>query len=542
MALKNIVGALRDEEFWRDMGRNTLGIGGVGIEFGKGAIGEVAGGITGLGKLATGSSFEEAGKTMENVQDWVGSWYEPKNQETQDYMQSIGGAIQPLVTEVDKGATWLEDKTGGWIPRELTKGSALAALELSPLKFVPTGVPNALRRYDPNTDIGQTVPPRDALGYTPDNLNFNYGNMPSDIAPPIATTGGASATSDFADLKQPETTSPQVLKQPETTSRQVWGSPFEIQKELDNVRTDLSQGRQSPEMVNENVDSIQKMMLNWDDYVSRYNKMTDMGKPSTDGGRIISADDAKELDPTGKYPKDRSRAEDVHEVGSWFVKQLYKDKLALPKGHGGFDDTVLFTGGGTGTGKTTALRNIPEVNNKFEKAEIVYDTNLANFDSSVNKIKQALETGRNVEIVYVHRGIEDSLRQGAMKRSIDRMMQEGGGRTVPTEIHAGTHINARNTIEALQKEFAGSRKVKITIIDNSRGKGNAVQSQLDQLPKISDKANLKARLDDVVKEMHESGDLHRLVEESARNSMRTLSKKELDSMVNQLLRGFGPDA
>ena len=295
-------------------------------------------------------------------------------------------------------------------------------------------------------------------------------------------------------------------------------------------------------MVNENVDSIQKMMLNWDDYVSRYNKMTDMGKPSTDGGRIISADDAKELDPTGKYPKDRSRAEDVHEVGSWFVKQLYKDKLALPKGQGGFDDTVLFTGGGTGTGKTTALRNIPEVNNKFEKAEIVYDTNLANFDSSVNKIKQALETGRNVEIVYVHRGIEDSLRQGAMKRSIDRMMQEGGGRTVPTEIHAGTHINARNTIEALQKEFAGSRKVKITIIDNSRGKGNAVQSQLDQLPKISDKANLKARLDDVVKEMHESGDLHRLVEESARNSMRTLSKKELDSMVNQLLRGFGPDA
>jgi len=197
MALRDIVGALRDEEFWRDIARNTRAMGELGIEFGEGAVGEVAGGITGLGKLATGSSFKEAGETMENVQDWAGSFYEPKYQETEDYMQSIGGAVQPLVEKFDTGATWLEDKTGGWIPRELTKGSALAALELSPLKFAPTKVPNALRRYNPNTNIGQTVPPKDVLGYTPDNLNFDYGDMPFDMAAPVATTGGSSAISNF---------------------------------------------------------------------------------------------------------------------------------------------------------------------------------------------------------------------------------------------------------------------------------------------------------------------------------------------------------
>ena len=78
MALRDIAGALRDEEFWRDIGRNTRGIGELGIEFGEGAVGEIGSGLTGLVKLATGSSFEEAGEAMENVQDWAGSWYEPK--------------------------------------------------------------------------------------------------------------------------------------------------------------------------------------------------------------------------------------------------------------------------------------------------------------------------------------------------------------------------------------------------------------------------------------------------------------------------------
>jgi hypothetical protein len=211
MALRDIVGALRDEEFWRDIARNTRAMGELGIEFGEGAVGEVAGGITGLGKLATGSSFKEAGETMENVQDWAGSFYEPKYQETEDYMQSIGGAVQPLVEKFDTGATWLEDKTGGWIPRELTKGGALAALELSPLKFVPTGVPNALRRYDPNTNIGQTVPPKDVLGYTPDNLNFDYGDMPFDMAAPVATTGGSSAISNFIEKNVPLVTGLNVV-------------------------------------------------------------------------------------------------------------------------------------------------------------------------------------------------------------------------------------------------------------------------------------------------------------------------------------------
>ena len=211
MALRDIVGALRDEEFWRDIARNTRAMGELGIEFGEGAVGEVAGGITGLGKLATGSSFKEAGETMENVQDWAGSFYEPKYQETEDYMQSIGGAVQPLVEKFDTGATWLEDKTGGWIPRELTKGSALAALELTPLKFVPTGVPNALRRYNPTPGIGQTVPPKDVLGYTPDNLNFDYGDMPFDMAAPVATTGGSSAISNFIEKNVPLVTGLNVV-------------------------------------------------------------------------------------------------------------------------------------------------------------------------------------------------------------------------------------------------------------------------------------------------------------------------------------------
>jgi hypothetical protein len=644
MALRDIVGALRDEEFWRDIARNTRGIGGVGAEIGTSAIGEVAGGITGLGKLATGSSFEEAGKTMENVQDWAGSLYEPNNKETQEYMQSIGGAVQPLVENFDTSALWLEDKTSGWIPRELTEALALAALELTPLKFVPTGIPNALRRYDPTPDIGQTVPPRDVLGYTPDNLNFDYGDMPFDMAAPVTTTGGASAITDF---KQPETTSPKVamgyskedykkidadeeiqhqlrqdgnevetsgdiepyrswdnpdieysgkdiakkmeemgmpmsdevaemgkvtlreldlmlpdfvagkdisdlfkkkaleattIKQPEIASPKVWGSPFEIQKELDNVRTDLTnEGILSPEMVNENVDSIQKIMLNWDDYVQKYKNVKDKGKPSNDGGRIISADDAKELDPTGKYPKNRALSQDVHEVGSWFVKRLYEEKLAKPPGTGGFDETVMFTAGGTGSGKTTALKNIPEVNKKYRKAEIVYDTNLSNFNSARKKIDQALNTGRDVQIVYVYRGLEDSLENGAIARAAERMLQEGGGRTVPTIEHAKTHVGARNTVEQLQEHYKNVDGVEISVIDNSHGKGGAIESDLSKIEKFGDNISIeKARLDQTAKEMHEAGKIHDIVRNAAKKAKppKKLSETDVENMVNQLLTGF----
>ena len=687
MALRDIVGALRDKEFWRDMGRNTRAMGELGIEFGEGAVGEIGGGVTALGKLATGSSFKEAGETMENVQDWAGSLYEPKYQETEDYMQSIGGAVQPLITGADRGATWLEDKTGGWIPRELTKGSALAALELSPLKFVPTGVPNALRRYNPNTNIGQTVPPRDALGYTPDNLNFNYGDMPFDMAAPVATTGGTSAITDF---KQPETTSPKVaevetsgdiepyrswdnpdieysgkdiakkmeemgmpmsdevaemgkvtlreldlmlpdfvagkdisalftkedvqevamgfikdkqfpgkeiakkmkamgrpmsgqadkvaklkkvtwreldmmlpdmiagkdiadlfkkkaleattIKQPEIASPKVWGSPFEIQKEIDNVRTDLTnEGILSPEMLNENVDSIQKIMLNWDDYVQKYKNVKDKGKPSNDGGRIISADDAKELDPTGKYPKNRALSQDVHEVGSWFVKRLYEEKLAKPPGTGGFDETVMFTAGGTGSGKTTALKNIPGVNKKYRKAEIVYDTNLSNFNSARKKIDQALNTGRDVQIVYVYRGLEDSLENGAVARAAERMLQEGGGRTVPPIEHAKTHVGARNTVEKLQEHYKNVDGVEISVIDNSYGKGGAIESDLSKIEKFSDDISIeKARLDQKFKEMHEAGKIHDIIRNAAKKAKppKKLSEIDVENMVNQLVTGF----
>ena len=678
MALRDIAGALRDEEFWRDIGRNTRGIGELGIEFGEGAVGEIGSGLTGLVKLATGSSFEEAGEAMENVQDWAGSWYEPKYQETEDYMQSIGGAVQPLITEIDRSATWLEDKTG--IPRELSKFSLQALAEVGPFglipkRFTPNLTANALRTYDPNlgvkayhgtdadlsgdnwfdnTHTGKITgaksghwfasDPDTAAGYALHTSEMNLGG--ADVRDLIeeadklvklgqktgdkhwfeeaarkmeeaerldakirfeeaagqtiypveidesnllkvdaeGQTYGGFGSNEIDDLireaeeggykglqidnlsdeargygiDNPVThynvfdpddikssigfDSKKNIKPTSESSPKVWGSPFEIQKELDNVRTDLTNdGILSPEMVNENVDSIQKIMLNWDDYVQKYKNVKDKGKPSNDGGRIISADDAKELDPTGKYPKNRALSQDVHEVGSWFVKRLYEEKLAKPPGTGGFDQTVMFTAGGTGSGKTTALKNIPEVNKKYRKAEIVYDTNLSNFNSARKKIDQALDTGRDVQIVYVYRGLEDSLENGAIARAAERMLQEGGGRTVPTIEHAKTHVGARNTVEQLQEHYKNVDGVKISVIDNSHGKGGAIKSDLSKIEKFGDDISIeKARLDQTAKEMHEAGKIHDIVRNAAKKAKppKKLSETDVENMVNQLLTGF----
>src|SRR3546814_19896554 len=62
----------------------------------------------------------------------------------------------------------------------------------------------------------------------------------------------------------------------------------------------------------------------------------------------------------------RTRSADVHEAASDTVKTLYESKLAQPTPEG-LDRAVLFTAGGTGAGKTTAVNAAGDA---FGKPEI----------------------------------------------------------------------------------------------------------------------------------------------------------------------------
>lgn len=239
--------------------------------------------------------------------------------------------------------------------------------------------------------------------------------------------------------------------------------------------------------------------------------------PTTDGGRIINTDDARELSP--EYRMDRTRSADVHEPASAFTKQLYAEKLSqdTPPGR---ENMVLFTAGGTGAGKTTGLQEAAKVSQGIRNAEIVYDTNMNSFDSADKKIKQALDAGRKVGIVYTYRDPVEALENGALKRASRMEAELGTGRTVPIDEHFKTHAGAREVMDQLQAKYGDDHRFHMTVIDNSRGPGNAqVVSGLDKLPRF-DHTVVRKGLNDALENAYRTGKISQAIYEGTRGNAR----------------------
>ena len=177
--------------------------------------------------------------------------------------------------------------------------------------------------------------------------------------------------------------------------------------------------------------------------------------PGSEGGRVINTDLARELSPD--YNKDdKSRAEHanaVQEPSSWLADKLYDRRLAEPKRGNG---DVLFTGGGSDSGKSVSLKS-----EDARKADIVYDGNLNTIQKARRRIKAALDSGRNVKIQFSYRDPIDAWRDGVLPRALKL------GRTVPAEAHAATHNGAFKVITQLAKQFEHDKRVQIVFIDTS---------------------------------------------------------------------------
>jgi hypothetical protein len=177
----------------------------------------------------------------------------------------------------------------------------------------------------------------------------------------------------------------------------------------------------------------------------------------------------------------------VHEPASAFVKRLYAEKLAQPAPEG---SSIMFTGGGTGAGKTSSLKMYPDI---AKNAEMIYDTNMNKFESAQKKIKQALDAGRKVDLIYTYRDPVEALVEGSLTRAMRMKGEFGSGRTVPLKEHLRTHTGSRDVMEQLQAAYADNPNVRIGIVDNSFGRGNQRISSLENLPK-NDPAELQKRL------------------------------------------------
>lgn len=238
---------------------------------------------------------------------------------------------------------------------------------------------------------------------------------------------------------------------------------------------------------------MERLRANPDQVFSDY-----AARPESEGGRVLNTDTARELSP--EYLADRTRSADVHEAASETVKQLYAKKLAEPTPEG-LDPTVLFTAGGTGAGKSTAIRGLSA---DIPSPEIVYDTNMNTYASAEKKVEQALAAGRDATILYVYRDPVEALTGGALPRAERQRAEFGSGRTVPLAEHARTHLGVRDVIDRLAEKYKDDPRVRIKAYDNSRGRDNGSFADLADIPRV-EQNGLHERLKDALDQEHQAG-------------------------------------
>ena len=186
--------------------------------------------------------------------------------------------------------------------------------------------------------------------------------------------------------------------------------------------------------------------------VAQYNALAD-----SEGGKILSTDVAREL--SADYNANRGLSMAVHEPASAFIKALYARKLQeLPKG-----SDVLFTAGGTGAGKTTALAKSGVVQN----VGIVYDGNLSTMGSTLDKIDMALAAGHHVKIALVLRDPVQAFRHGVLKRLQSQAEKHGTGRVVPAIEHVRTHLGAIDVVKQIAQKYANNPNVEFVTVNNT---------------------------------------------------------------------------
>jgi hypothetical protein len=236
-----------------------------------------------------------------------------------------------------------------------------------------------------------------------------------------------------------------------------------------------------------------KVTENFDAAVAEY-----AARPDAMGGKVLNTDVARELSP--EYLADRTKSAAVHEPASYFIKRVYEQRLAeIQPG-----DSVLFSSGGTGAGKTTGIVSVPATRAMFDDAAIVYDTNMNKLATAVKKIEQALKAGAEVQIVHVQRDPVEALVQGALPRAARQAREFGTGRTVPLKAHAETHRGAAEVIQQLAEKYKDDPRVFIQVVDNTRGQNKAALADVDFV-KGFDYNGLERRLYEALKQQYDDG-------------------------------------
>lgn len=215
-------------------------------------------------------------------------------------------------------------------------------------------------------------------------------------------------------------------------------------------------------------------------------------------GNVINTDNFRQ------YFKDEGykgyNAADVQEPSSYLAKKMFTQSL---KNKGRY---ATFFAGGSGTGKTSAIKGLPVVSTIMDKSATVLDGNLSSYNSAIKKISEAVDAGKKTPIIYVYRDPKESFTEGVVKRMLNNV--DEGGRLVPSKVVAENHIGSWKTAERLHKEG-----YPVRFIDNSFGKSGQKIVPYDEISKkvnYPSQEELTNALNNEAKKLYDNGKITEL--------------------------------
>lgn len=341
-------------------------------------------------------------------------------------------------------------------------------------KFVKVGVFKMEDGSGISIDINIATPDR-KLAERIARLNNQESYWDAQLEDVVRTGGTGKQVFGRKDIKR--TLDEVEGKNPSNTTVQAKMDKFERAKDLTPEYREIEQK------------AFLKIAKNEEKLLQDYKKIEE-----TNGGKIINTDVFRKLFKNEGYAGHNAAA--VQEPASYLSKKAYTRALKENAG-----DTVVFTAGGSGVGKSSALKNLDELKSEIDNAAVVIDSNMSSLKSSKAKVEEAFKAGKKVKIDYVYRDPADAFENGVVKRMLDN--PEEGGRLVPSAVVAGNHIDSLDVMKVLLDEG-----VNVRFVDNSYGFGKAKVSTYNEIAnkaKYPSKEELAEQFNKIAKKLYDEG-------------------------------------
>jgi len=203
------------------------------------------------------------------------------------------------------------------------------------------------------------------------------------------------------------------------------------------------------------------LLREFDKILRRNVNVTLLGMRGKWGKIVLNADDLFKMLPRYKNnPAERIRLGPLlYPIAAKFTDDIYKVLLAAPVKKA--RDTVVFTAGGSATGKSTILRAV----GRSSGVDFIMDTTFSKIDRAILQVERALASGRKVDIHYVYRDFSKSVK-GMVRRALDPK----SGRSVPIDVMAETHYGSQRAMLYASMQYQDNAMVSFKFYLNDEKK------------------------------------------------------------------------